>query len=63
MTSIKDDLLDDLKPFLAKTALKYFSQIEEYVLTECKKTSTPFDDFVANQILSWVKGRLQAFIK
>ena len=57
--SIKDDLLADLKPFLAAQALKYFGEIECFVLSKAKETDTPWDDILAAQVLGWTKGWLK----
>lgn len=57
--SIKDEFLEDLKPFIAAQALKYFDQIEEFVLAKALETSTPWDDILAAQVLGWTKGWLK----
>ncbi len=59
MGSIKDELLGDLRPFIATQLLKHFNLVEAFVLAEAKKTATPFDDFLAVKLLSWAKGWLQ----
>ena len=55
---IKDELLADFKPYIASQLLKHFDLVEAFVLSEAKKTATPFDDFLAVKLLSWAKGWL-----
>jgi hypothetical protein len=61
--ALQEELLEDVKTFLSEQALKHFDKIEDYVKVEAAKTDTPWDDILAEQLLSWARGRLQDFVK
>ena len=63
MFDIKEELLEDLKMFVAEFAVDHFDKIEDFMKAEADKTDTPIDDFMVDQLLQWGKGWLRDFIK
>lgn len=63
MFDIKEELLEDLKMFVAEFAVDHFDKIEDFLRAEADKSDTPIDDLMVDHILQWGKGWLQDFIR